>query len=336
MKMKRILAIALVLMLAFTMVLSLALPIFALEDNEGFELLFGDLVLKGDAGYYNEVVSTVQPGETFYIALGTKKPSVDSASVTTVVRESGKSKVKKAWRCTGNDTGEAVSLVTDVTPSIVRLKASRSESWYFVKIPVKAVKMTDYESEGYHLVGTVKVKGFDEIEINMDLCYPRGGAELSAEPQLYVYENEKNIELELPDSSGLLTLDAGGLTLREVLSVDTEEDPSFAALYPAAELSFFRTSKNSFRRSVILTVYADEGSYFYQYKGKTPTDLTKYYDEDAGGFVVKTKTLGDYVLSDQKLGRPISVSGGTHDVIIPSGGGSGVIGTDDSDRPVIP
>jgi hypothetical protein len=41
--------------------------------------------------------------------------------------------------------------------------------------------------------------------------------------------------------------------------------------------------------------------YFISLSGSTLTDLTNTYDDDEDGFVVKTKTLGTYIVSDSKL-----------------------------------
>ena len=80
---------------------------------------------------------------------------------------------------------------------------------------------------------------------------------------------------------------------------ETENDELLDA-YVDADLLFYNFVA-SFRRTATVTLYAEEGSYLYEVVDGQLVEVDAEYDEWEEAFVWKTRTLGNYVVSDVEL-----------------------------------
>ncbi|MBQ2752098.1 MAG: hypothetical protein IJF25_05925, partial [Oscillospiraceae bacterium] len=87
-----------------------------------------------------------------------------------------------------------------------------------------------------------------------------------------------------------------------LLSATSDFDSDVALIYPNANLDFFYGNGASFNRIGTLYLAADPDSYLYQLKddGRLVA-VNAEYDEYDENFVIKTRTLGKYVISDVEL-----------------------------------
>lgn len=85
------------------------------------------------------------------------------------------------------------------------------------------------------------------------------------------------------------------------LSANCDYDEQAAEKYPEAELLFFNGNGDYFYHYGTLFLPAKEGSFLYRNINRTFYDIGVVYDENEKGFLVKTRNLSQYVISDKKL-----------------------------------
>ena len=86
--------------------------------------------------------------------------------------------------------------------------------------------------------------------------------------------------------------------------MSTDDDSSITRRYPNASLRFYYGNGASLTalRSPKIFIEAYEDDYLYEVTGSsTLTNRTSSYDEDEGGFVLSSNTLGKYIVSDTRL-----------------------------------
>lgn len=86
------------------------------------------------------------------------------------------------------------------------------------------------------------------------------------------------------------------------LNLSTSVDLDVVKANPDAEINFYSfPGKPSFSANATLEIAADEGSFLYEIKDGKLVKSSLKYDEDAGAFIGKARTLGKYVVSDIEL-----------------------------------
>lgn len=115
------------------------------------------------------------------------------------------------------------------------------------------------------------------------------------------YEEDEEFEFELYGDAGYFIVNTVGQG-KLVLWNTTKFNADVAAKYPEANLDFINGCGASFNKTGELYLYADEGSYLYALKADgTLAAVKAEYDEYEEAFLVKTRTLGSYVISDVEL-----------------------------------
>lgn len=105
--------------------------------------------------------------------------------------------------------------------------------------------------------------------------------------------NNSDMATYIVDATGQSKLNCG---------YTTKFNSEFAAKYPAANLEFLSFgAKPSFNRIGELTIYSEEGKYLYEITADGFKEPKYTYDEDYEAFVLKTRTLAAYVISDIEL-----------------------------------
>ena len=113
-------------------------------------------------------------------------------------------------------------------------------------------------------------------------------------------DNVGEIDIEFDDNF-LFTVDATGQGKLNLL-YNTKFDKEISDLYPDANLNFLNFEGNPiFNKTGTGYLYADKGSYVYEVKDGKVVALDATYDEDYEAYSFKTRTLGQYIISDVEL-----------------------------------
>ena len=218
-------------------------------------------------------------------------------------------RIKKSWDIGG-------SLVDDV--EIVKKRFTPSDAYtaseryiYFL-----AITMKEKTSASTHdLSGTVKLSksgsnGFDEIrvDVNLEVGYasPTDDNMIPETPAVFKEgdgfsgDSDETFYFEADDYSWFeVSTNGQGKIL---LGMGTEFGEDIASKYPEANLDFWNGNGASFNKIGELHLYAEPGSYLYQINSNGKLIRPAYsYDRSEECFVIKTRTLGRYVISDVKL-----------------------------------
>lgn len=218
-------------------------------------------------------------------------------------------RIKKSWDVGG-------TLVKDI--EIVKKRFTPSDGYsaseryiYFL-----AITMKEKSSATVHdLSGTVRLSksganGFDEIrvDVNLEVGYQSPSSENTIPETPAVFKKDDGFSgdgvetfyFEADDYSYFDVNTSGQGKI--LLGMDTEFDDSIAKKYPDANLDFWNGNEASFNKIGELHLSAEPGSYLYQINSSGRLVRPTYsYDRTEECFVVRTRTLGRYVISDKKL-----------------------------------
>jgi len=207
---------------------------------------------------------------------------------------------------------------------------------YFVAVDLKDSGSTNAAD----ISGTIQLRKsgeFDyeemELAVDMEIAYEISeDNEITEDVKLFKeghgFEGDENEEFtfECDDETyfEVNTLGQGKVLL--AASSDFDEDVSI--VYPNANLDFFYGNGGSFNKTGTLYLAAESGSYLYQLRddGRLVKAVAEY-DEYDECFVIKTRTLGKYVISDTELplvDTPI-VGGGSNSGSSNNGSNSGTV-----------
>ncbi len=89
-----------------------------------------------------------------------------------------------------------------------------------------------------------------------------------------------------------------------LLGANCDYDEQAAEPYKDAALLFFNGNGDCFHHYGTLFLPAEKGSYIYNCVNRVIYDSQIPYDEQAGGFLIRTRHLVGYVISDRKLDAP--------------------------------
>lgn len=89
-----------------------------------------------------------------------------------------------------------------------------------------------------------------------------------------------------------------------LLAANCDFDEQAAEPYKDANLLFFNGNGDYFHHYGTLFLPAEKGSYIYNCVNRVIYDSDIEYNEQAGGFLIRTRHLGGYVISDRKLDAP--------------------------------
>ena len=87
------------------------------------------------------------------------------------------------------------------------------------------------------------------------------------------------------------------------LAYNTKYNKDFAYDYDDANIDFINfEGEPTTNRTGTLYIYADEDSYIYEVTSKGAKKINgAYYDDDEGAWVIRTRNLTSYAISDKKL-----------------------------------
>ncbi len=309
--MKKLFAIV----LAVAMVLSLASVAMAantsLSKNSKQTLLNGDkefnvgafeiTLRKGKNNFVSYEGDNIPYGKTVYIPLidasGNKVTQSDAVSGL---------KVSAKWDTNGKFV-ESVSI-------------AKKDDYYHIAIVTTGSETKEKDVEGtLTLTGKAystptdagkdqkKVKADKaEIDITLTLGFDKSAdLEVTDTGKIFNFEDldEQDEECELTfeeDDEVSFTVDTthqGEI----VVAMDTDEIDAVEDAYPSANLDFFNFNGATFRKTGTLLLPGEEGQFVYEYKNGALQAVNAKWDSYEEAFVIKTKTLGQYVISDVEL-----------------------------------
>lgn len=253
-------------------------------------------------------VQSVAYGKTiYYPLLNSVAPTTPEDDIAYVYESDAVSgiKVKSSW-----DMNSKLVKSVEVAKKKVTGETLSQKYIYFL-----AVTLADSTStSAADVVGTVEMRksgSFDyedmQLDVNIEVAYPTANEpfitedlQLFKEGAGFVGDSEEEFTFECDDDSYFTVNTVGQSKL--LLSATTDFDSKIADLYPDANLNFFYGNGATFNKTGILTLAADEGSFLYQLKDDgTMVRLNAEYDEYDEAFIIKTKTLGKYIVSDTAL-----------------------------------
>lgn len=253
-------------------------------------------------------VESVSYGKTLYYPLLSSTTEENQQEPFAYVYESeavSGIKAKASWDMNGK-------LVKGVEVTKKKVGGETLSQKYIYFLAVTLAESTSTSS--VDVVGTVEMRksgSFDyedmKLDVNVEVAFPVASdtvitedLQLFKEGAGFIGDSEEEFSFECDDNSYFTVNTLGQSKL--LLSATTDFDAKIAELYPDANLNFFYGNGGTFNKTGTLTLAADEGSFLYQLKDDgTMVRLNAEYDEYDEAFIIKTKTLGKYIISDTAL-----------------------------------
>lgn len=313
--------------LAAVMAASLGMMSVALDDSDRVEGL-DDTPLLYDSSIsgakFSTVADVVPYGETVYyqfldVQNAAGAPYVSSGSPKNFITQYDAirgTSIKQQWEM----NGKAVEKV-----EIVKKKYDNLATDYAYYLAVKLRSGSNVKKQD--VVGTITLRktGNDGFMINngsevintishtvsFTASYPENNTDTITDKYTVMFvggSNDGEITLDFEKApNNYFDVDVRGQG-DLLVKADTKYNYDIAEKYPNANLEFFNCYDANFNRVGELTIAAEKGSYLYQVKGDSLTPVKFVYDEYEEAFKVKTRTLGNYVISDKKLSNTTSPS----------------------------
>ena len=320
--MKKILSLA----LAFAMVLSLGLVSLALSP--------GEAVIKDPDGgsNFDYVVSRVVPGETVYIYVA----DADDYSGSNKAPTSAKNNLD----CISNDSGKTAKIISTSTLKVERKRVDSGEYGMFAVLAIKSVSASDYEkADGYTVSGSITYDG-DIIDVDFDIEYAEEDADGSEFfEELTFYKTESGGDIYITFDDGEFTGASSG-SKSVLASLKTDYNSTIGNKYSNADLDFYNFGGADFsgaaKNGATLKIEASSGMYLYEISGSTLTDLTNTYDRTERAFVINTRKLGSYVVSDTALSGSVAAASSSSSIPSSSQSSSSSSQTTTQPKPGVP
>ena len=323
--MKRIFSFFMAAVMVFIMT-----PTLFADDvaDYSIELIFEEGYLLDEDDRYvdfnNPADDSVPYGETVYYPLLSEEVTDSSKYDFTAVHETlaaKKVKIKTDWD-EGSSYIDELSVVRKKFEGDLddeRIDTSLSKYVYFLSITTKQrSKTTTSTNEVYGTVMLKKTSGADkfdydegrELEVAFDVGYtaPEDSNLIPITPALFEPEedfdeyDEETFDFEADDDSYFVVNTNNQKKI--VLGLDTDYDDDIGEQYPEADLMFFNGNGGRFNKLGYLYLYTGDSDYRYTYSINDNGELEKVsstYDSHDECVVIRTRTLGRYVLSDVKL-----------------------------------
>ena len=274
-----------------------------------FAMTRGTVVVRDE--YYDDEITVAQPGQTVYVGIcsdpSSSRDDPEKAylfEAETINSDTGEddelfgSRANKSYSEKGTG-GQQLD--------IVRREISDGEYYYFAVLEIE--EADDPPADGYDVFpGIIRVTRengdiFDVTPKLERIGFEEGDDALEEDPLSFSFDKDDDVEIEFPDGDGYFygTAKKDGAI---VAGMSTDDDSSITRRYPNASLRFYYGNGASLTalRSPKIYIEADEDDYLYEVTGSnTLTNRTSSYDEDEGGFVLSSNTLGKYIVSDTRL-----------------------------------
>ena len=304
--------------LAAVMTVSLASVAFA-DTTENFVLGYkkdatgagSTVYVKDDDDKYVattlEAEKILEAGEKVYIPVmlwndANTNNSVESGELTSPDKDDVRGyKAQSDWKVGDADTS---------------LEYVKTEDGYIYAIVVEIPETST--AKEFDLAGTLSVaksksaadKAIDQNKFDFDTSYASttsiedefdGGSLPDGGAIVKFADDAGEIDIEFGDNLAMFTVNANGQGKLN-LKYNTDYNKEFAAKYDYANIDFLNfEGKPSFNRNGTLYIYADEDSYLYEVTADGAKEIDAKYDKDEEAWMLTTRTLGSYAISDVEL-----------------------------------
>lgn len=189
---------------------------------------------------------------------------------------------------------------------------------YWVKIDTKdSVTTKDIDVVGSISVGTTKSNADKWPSLSMGVTLTNTdnankGSYTDREDDVYIEPGERAVVSFADDASDEFTVEFGDDAYfvfnargqgKLNLAYNTKYNKDFAYDYDDANIDFINfEGEPTTNRTGTLYIYADEDSYIYEVTSKGAKKINgAYYDDDEEAWVIRTRNLTSYAISDKKL-----------------------------------
>ena len=208
---------------------------------------------------------------------------------------------------------------TNIEPKQVTGPASTDPHYeYWIKITTKDSATTkDIDVVGKVSVGTSKSSAEKDQEVSVDFTLTNAntnnpGSYTDREDDVYIEPGERAVVSFADDASDEFTVEFGDDAYfvfnargqgKLNLAYNTKYNKDFAYDYDDANIDFINfEGEPTTNRTGTLYIYADEDSYIYEVTSKGAKKINgAYYDDDEEAWVIRTRNLTSYAISDKKL-----------------------------------
>ena len=208
---------------------------------------------------------------------------------------------------------------TNIEPKQVTGPASTDPHYeYWIKITTKDSATTkDIDVVGKVSVGTSKSSAEKDQEVSVDFTLTNAdtnnpGNYTDREDDVYIEPGERAVVSFADDASDEFTVEFGDDAYfvfnargqgKLNLAYNTKYNKDFAYDYDDANIDFINfEGEPTTNRTGTLYIYADEDSYIYEVTSKGAKKINgAYYDDDEEAWVIRTRNLTSYAISDKKL-----------------------------------
>lgn len=207
---------------------------------------------------------------------------------------------------------------TNIEPKQVTGPASTDPHYeYWIKITTKDSTTTkDIDVVGKVSVGTSKSSAEKDQEVSVDFTLtnsdPGNNSYVDADSDVYIEPGTRAVVSFADDASDEFTVEFGDDAYfvfnargqgKLNLAYNTKYNKDFAYDYDDANIDFITfEGEPTTNRTGTLYIYADEDSYIYEVTSKGAKKINgAYYDDDEEAWVIRTRSLTSYAISDKKL-----------------------------------
>ncbi len=292
--MKKIFALA----LAAVMTAGMTTVAFAADD---VTLSIGDELYHVVDGVGEEVDTSkdyyLVPGDTYYISLDVAGGDMDDVTKSIA----NKYKVYDEWK-----VGEG--LISDFDIEYKKLDSGDYEYVVTFTVPEQDAAKT------YDVAGDIKVakskteakKETDPFKLDTEIDnvveFTTDSIEIDKQTIVKFGKDLTDVEITWGDNEvAMFEVNVAGQGKLN-LAYNTDFDEEFAAKYEYANIDFLTfEGEPSFNRTGKLYIYAEEGTYLYEVTADGAKAVKAEYDEDYEAWVLNTRTLKAYAISDVEL-----------------------------------
>lgn len=114
------------------------------------------------------------------------------------------------------------------------------------------------------------------------------------------FAETEDFELTLHGEAGIFTVNTQGQG-KILLSSSVKYNEGLENIYPDANYVYINGNGKSFNKTGELKLWANEGDFLYQVKNGKLVKLNAEYDDVEEAFIIKTRTLGTYVVAEEEL-----------------------------------
>ena len=261
---------------------------------------------------------------TFYKKVSEVATTYDASKITEVKASKVGSTVTEGYTAATNqatlDYAAAVTGVntTNITKSVVPGAPTTSTQYeYWVKISTKDSATTkDIDVVGTISVGTSKSSAEKDEKLSIDFTLTNANTDNDGyfddvDSDITIEDGERAV-VSFSDDAEDLIIEFGDDAWFEFnargqgklnLAYNTKFNRDFAYDYDHANIDFINfVAEPTTNKTGTLYIYADEDSYIYEVTSKGAKKINgAYYDDDEGAWVIRTRHLTSYAISDRRL-----------------------------------